>query len=366
MQTPEPRQSPPRHCVSLAELVDRTGGRWIEPLHVGDSICYPLPEGLADETRAYLSRRAWVDTTSRGLAFFPEARVQGSGVVLSADGECLARDVAEDFGKAHDTHWLLGHTDLRPPRPLDGPAAVVAVNRGAGYCHWLLEELPRLLRLPRNAVPQVIAHAAGEPARAAWAYRGGRETLIEARRGTHLSVRSLWVPTLAARAGEPSPATVRELREFADGLGRGPEDSAGLGPRLYVSRAKASRRHVTNEAELWSALAECGFVHVALEDLPWHRQIAAMRAARVIVAPHGAGLANLVFCEPGTRVVELVNRAYFNPVFWRVAALVGLDYRVVFSLVQNPECEPLREDRSRNKDDLTADIREILAAVDGA
>ena len=166
MQTPEHRQCPPNRCVSLAELVDRAGGRWIEPLRPGETMRYPLPpqtSALDQETRAYLVSRAMMDTPARGLAFLPEARVQGSGVVLSADGECLARDVAEDFGKAENVHWLLGYNELRSPQTLDGPAAVVAVNRGANYCHWLLEELPRLLRLPRGAVPQVIAHSAGEP-----------------------------------------------------------------------------------------------------------------------------------------------------------------------------------------------------------
>jgi hypothetical protein len=46
------------------------------------------------------------------------------------------------------------------------------------------------------------------------------------------------------------------------------------------------------------------------------------------VAPHGAGLANLVFAPPGAGVVELFARDYVNECFWALATTVdGLRYR---------------------------------------
>ena len=98
---------------------------------------------------------------------------------------------------------------------------------------------------------------------------------------------------------------------------------------------------------------------MTLEELSWAEQIAVFRAVRVVVAPHGAGLANLVFCAPGTRVVELINRAYFNPVFWRLAALRRLDYRAVVSAGDGP----IREDASEGGADLVADLARVRAAL---
>ena len=47
-------------------------------------------------------------------------------------------------------------------------------------------------------------------------------------------------------------------------------------------------------------------------------------AAVMVVAPHGAGLANLVFSEPGTFVVEGVcNRPHTNLFFQRTAQVLG-------------------------------------------
>jgi capsular polysaccharide biosynthesis protein len=51
--------------------------------------------------------------------------------------------------------------------------------------------------------------------------------------------------------------------------------------------------------------------------------------ASVIVAPHGAALANIVFCKPGTRVVEISTRAGYRDWYWQLAAVAGLSYEVM-------------------------------------
>ena len=353
----EPCLAPPRGCVPLERLVTREAGAW-ERRTEEARFEYALPAQAAPEVLAYLRPLAAARLPAGGLARLPAGRVFGSGVVLSSDGEWLARDVSTDFGKPFAEHWLLGHGKIRPPLALDGPTAVVAVNRGAGYCHWLLEELPRLLALPSGEAANLLVHAAPPFAREALALRGGTETLTGVRRSSHFACAPLLVPTLAAEAGAPAPAALRRVREFAAPLGC---DRPGAGERVYFSREKAARRRVANEAALWAELEGRGFVRVFLEDLGWAEQIAVCRAARVVVAPHGAGLANLVFCAPGTRVVELVNRAYFNPTFWRLAALGGLDYRPVITAGD----DTIREDRRAGRDDIVADLARVRAALAG-
>jgi capsular polysaccharide biosynthesis protein len=75
-----------------------------------------------------------------------------------------------------------------------------------------------------------------------------------------------------------------------------------------------------------------GFTTLHLEHMHVSEQAKAFNSAEIIVAPHGAGLANLVFCQPGTVVVELFAAAYVNPVFWRLADVVpGLSYTYIVS-----------------------------------
>ena len=59
---------------------------------------------------------------------------------------------------------------------------------------------------------------------------------------------------------------------------------------------------------------------------PLHDQVARMRAASCLVAEHGAGLANMLFCEPGTPVAELFSPATVQPAFWSLASRCGLPF----------------------------------------
>ena len=206
--SPNAPAAPPRVCVSLAELVTRAGGRRLGADARGEPVEYALPAHATAEVREYLRPLASVTAPPGGLAWLPSARVFGAGVVLSADGSLLARDVSEDFGKGNDEHWLLGFDGLRAPEALDGPVAAVAVNRGANYCHWLLEELPRLLTLEKGETENVVANMAERFAREAWAWRGGQERVIAVKRAGHLACGPLVVPSLADTPGEPTRRTV--------------------------------------------------------------------------------------------------------------------------------------------------------------
>jgi capsular polysaccharide biosynthesis protein len=71
-----------------------------------------------------------------------------------------------------------------------------------------------------------------------------------------------------------------------------------------------------NEEELCDELQECGFTRVHCEDLTAREQRKLFSEAEMIIAPHGAALTNLVFCQLGTRVVELFPPGYVDPSMW--------------------------------------------------
>ncbi len=57
-------------------------------------------------------------------------------------------------------------------------------------------------------------------------------------------------------------------------------------------------------------------------------QVKLFAEAELVVAAHGAALTNLVFCSPGTRIVELFPPDYVNVCFWALSTQVdGLEYR---------------------------------------
>ena len=75
--------------------------------------------------------------------------------------------------------------------------------------------------------------------------------------------------------------------------------------RLYVSRAKAPRRRVANESELMPILEDHGFKTIYLKRPDLAEQISLFARAEAVIAPHGAGLTNLLFVPQGCKVIEL-------------------------------------------------------------
>ena len=233
---------------------------------------------------------------------------------------------------------------------------MVATALGSGYAHWLLEELPRLIDLDTSHCEHLIAHGIPPFTREALNRSGVATKLLEPARYSHFQCEQLIVPSLIGQPGYPIPRVSRRLQEFTAGIGR---NGSRFGERLYLSREKSRRRRVINETELWEWLAARDFVKVHVEELSWTEQIAVFRAARVMVAPHGAALANSVFCSGGTKIVEIFNRSYVNGCYWRLAAIQGLDYRPIVR--EGPP--PLQHRLDCNVLDIIADISLIAAAI---
>lgn len=314
-----------------------------------------LPVGATASLKALWSPFATWQAAPRFLARLSLGRVFGSGNILSPDGSTIARDVSPDHGKAFSEHWLLGYRNIRPPQKLDGVSAVAALPLGDGYSHWLLEELPRLLALRSTEFDHVFAHGEHAYQQLALSMAGVGNRRVIRPRYSHYWSDEVLIPSVPSQTG-PDRWVPDELAGFVAPLitpsGRLPE-------RIYVSRGDAHRRRVANEDLLWSKLAPLGFARVHLGDLAWPEQIALFQQARVVVAPHGAGLANLVFLQPGARVIELLHRDYANPGYWRWAALRGLEY---IPIVKDADLGVALALRS-NRLDLTVDVDAVCAAV---
>ncbi|MCW5738086.1 MAG: glycosyltransferase family 61 protein [Enhydrobacter sp.] len=100
---------------------------------------------------------------------------------------------------------------------------------------------------------------------------------------------------------------------------------------VYVSRNDSSMRRVLNEeTEIVPVLRDLGFDIVRPGEMSLVEQIERFRRARVIVAPHGAALTNLLFCRPGLALVEIFPRGgVHGSMFLRMASHLGFDYHFV-------------------------------------
>lgn len=106
--------------------------------------------------------------------------------------------------------------------------------------------------------------------------------------------------------------------------------------KIYISRQSAPSRKVSNFDDLnRRVLARRGFEPVELERLSVEAQVDLFSKADVVVAEHGAGLANIAFMRPGSFVIEVMpERIATRAVYRYMAAHCRLNY--VYSTVPVP------------------------------
>ena len=214
---------------------------------------------------------------------------------------------------------------------LDGAWLSLLGGSHWNYYHWMIDGIGRLAAADAatlDACPNLLLPADLEPFAAetlalAAVARGRRVRHV--RPDETLQVGRLVAPWRMADGFWPHP----DLRHYLRGLVPVTSPSGDLPRRFHIDRQGTANRPLSNEAEVIAALARFGVVPVRLEGMTVAAQAALFRQAELIVAPHGAGLTNLVFAPPGCAVVELQMDAYANWCFRRLAALGGLDYDCV-------------------------------------
>ncbi|NJL66205.1 MAG: DUF563 domain-containing protein [Microcoleus sp. SM1_3_4] len=122
--------------------------------------------------------------------------------------------------------------------------------------------------------------------------------------------------------------------------------------RIYISRSKCSYRQVINEEQVIEILSGFGFVSVLLESMTVWEQIALFSRTKVIIAPHGSGLTNIIFCSPGTKVIELASPHYIRHYYWAIGQQLNLEHYYLTG--ESFDCYPIRQLMYQNP--LTEDI----------
>lgn len=98
---------------------------------------------------------------------------------------------------------------------------------------------------------------------------------------------------------------------------------------LYISRRDADRRRVANEGDLWPLLEQRGFQLVTLAEHSIETQIALVRGAKRIIAPHGMGMTHVSLHLGSPAVLELFNVECGGDAFAYMARGMGFDYNFV-------------------------------------
>ncbi len=265
------------------------------------------------------------------------------------------RNQGSSMSSFRPRYWrrrLEGDVTFRPWLPpkhyLRGRVAILNTRTSHNYFHWLIDILPRLMPLEKLGLRAdfYLVECLSEFQKQVLEFLGiDRSRLIQPHCRMLIEADELLVPSM------PTPTCLRDFGKFVtDKLGTQSQSSSGK--KIYITRRATGSRAIANEAELIRVLAARGFETHAMEDYTLPQQASLFRQADVILATHGAALANLIFAHRGARVIEIVPENRYNATCYpRKSRILGLHHQHV--LVES----------SKHKQVLNVSLADIEAAL---
>jgi len=261
------------------------------------------------------------------VSFFADGIACNQGAHLTPSGTYIPQ-LTLGAGPFMETRFLQKQRCFPKIRTMPGTTASLVFEGQHNYYRWLMETLPRMRFLREKQIEYDWLYACQKQP----FHRQSLEMLgcnpaqiIDCEQAPYLCARKLVVPRFADETEEWIVPWLREqFLPHADDRG-----SKSLPRRIHIIRARASSRSVANQAELLELLGSWGFVPVVLEDLNWKEQLDLFKNAEAIAGPHGAGLANLVFCPSAAWVLELIPQDYPFTFYPQISRQLGLRHHLI-------------------------------------
>lgn len=254
-------------------------------------------------------------------------------------------------------HTIFSLETIPPLEKIAGKVVILSGLAGHVYYHWMIDILPRLEILRRSGIELeeidwfVVNNIDRNFQKETLKFLGIPTNKIKISDDhSHIEAEELIVPSFPGHLDWVPKATITFLRKtFLSAIDN---KSSKYPQRIYVSRAQARGRVVINEDQVIDLLSELGFQTVFLEELSVLEQVALFANTKVIVSPHGSSLTNIVFCRPGTTVVELFSPNYLRTDYWMLSQQLKLQH--YYTVGESFDCFPLRNLMYQNS--LTEDI----------
>ena len=337
-------------------LTARDPSAFFRQVHEGEHVRNSPPKATVQIRDPEYSEVLEVEIPPAFVAGIPGGHVVGEhGTVVTPEGNLLL-DVSERTSALHV--YVRGERGRVPapealaiewklsPRRLKGRAAVLSTFAGRGFYHWLFDVLPRigLLRDAGIELEQIEAfivpvYAARYQVETLAALGIPRGKIISSFRYRHLEVEQLLVPSLP-REKAIIPSWVCDFIRSSFP----PSKPADFDPsdRIYIVRKQTDHGLLPNEREIASQLNSLGFKSVAMEEFTLSEKAWILGRVNTIVSPGGAGLSNIVFANPGTRVIELQTRSFPQMDTWDLANRMQLDHYFVLPEGRTGDADPER------------------------
>lgn len=278
----------------------------------------------------------------------PEGRVCSDFGWVEIDGVFIEDFLTQQYSSLWQIFRFKNEKKIyKNVKKVSGRVAVIARIRSECYGHWLVDVLSRLALLEMFNidydwlyVPMHLSFM--KESLVAWGV--DIRKIIEPIEGNeYIQADELIVPSLPFRRDFCKDDLVLDLfcmtcfcsKWYVDflrnkilSLVKNELFISDFSKKIFISRKDASRRKIINEDEIYALFEERGFKRFNMSDYSFLEQVALFQQAEAIVAAHGSALANLIFCQPGAKIVEIFqNRP--DSSFYYLAQLVDLNYKSI-------------------------------------
>lgn len=204
-----------------------------------------------------------------------------------------------------------------------------------GFFHWICDGLTRLVELNEELSEYTVLIPAYFQQEALYRdtlrlFNIGKTEVIAER--SYVQAAKVYAIDFITPSGHFNPLNFRKLQQLVWNKYHLPAGAAT--EKIYISRAKASRRFVENEAEVVALMVSFGFRIVYLEDYTFEEQVRLAASAKYLVSIHGAALTHVFFMQPGSHVLEFKRQDDAgNYVYFSLADVAGVNYYYQFCKV---------------------------------
>lgn len=275
-----------------------------------------------------------------GKAFCPKPYISilndmivtgGSDYMITPDGLLLNDELVEyaskDFGIKspfvefrYEDKLILGYEKMKHPIKVD-EGIFISSGHDFNYFHWIVECLPKVVFIDQfeefKDLPLIIVKGLHPNLLTALDFCNvNKRKIIQIVYGKPHKINRLVFPSALSRIVDRYQgelqfdddiilskkwiSQVRQLFLKDQNLEEKPWR------KLFLTR-KSGIRAIPNIDQIEKALLERNFEIVDLNNVAFDYQIELFSQAKTIVAPTGAAITNLIFCQPGTKVIVFMS-----------------------------------------------------------
>ncbi|MDY7023884.1 MAG: glycosyltransferase family 61 protein, partial [Cyanobacteriota bacterium] len=295
------------------------------------------------------------------VSILPNGQVLADPILTSAVLNSKSQLIPE-LSSGHP-EFLISSNHPYSLHEIDETIAFLSVRWGnGGYFHWMFDVIARLHLVQRISQSQnikidkfVFSHCPNQSQINCLEILGiAAEQILESFEYPYLKAKQVIVPNIVQEFGISEWKCHYLKQAFLNQTI--PPKIPGY-RRIYIDRNQANYRKVLNNQQVVQLLERYGFQRLHLETLSIVEQAYYLNAAEVVVAPHGAGLTNLVFCDARTKVIEIFSPGYITPLYWFLSTICQLEHYYLIG-------ERLPEDDDPKINPVTRDIHVNLLQLE--